>query len=163
MKNRIVQIVSLVFGVVLATAAQDMSPTLAGIKPPFVVAIILFATFLSPLPLALALATATGLFVDALTGLPALCATALLPMLALGAHFVRKGLPEIPSPATGAISTLVAAATGEVWLAICGFSAAGTDLFVRVCAAALLAAPAGAAIFALLPWLCRHIGLEDAE
>jgi len=162
-KNRTVQIVSLVFGVVLATAAQDMSPTLAGVKPPFVIAIILFAAFLSPLPLSLAVAAATGLFVDALTGLPALCATCFLPMLALGSHFIRKGLPEIPSPATGAASTVAAAAIGEVWLAICGFSAVGTDLFVRVCAATLLAAPTGAAIFALLPWLCRHIGLEDAE
>ena len=163
MKNRTVQIVSLVFGVVLATAAQDMSPALAGVKPPFAVATILFVAFICPLPIALATAAATGLFVDALTGLPALCATCFLPMLALGSHFIRKGLPEIPSPATGAASTAAAAATDEVWLAICGFSAAGTDLFVRVCAAALLAAPAGAAIFALLPWICRHIGLEDAE
>ena len=63
----------------------------------------------------------------------------------------------------GAASTLVAASIGEVWLAICGFSAVGTELFVRVCAAALLAVPVGAALFAFLPWLCRHIGLEDAE
>lgn len=163
MKNRTVQIISLLFGIVLATAVQDLSPSLAGVKPPFVASVILFMAFLSPLPLALVVATVTGLFVDALTGLPALCATSLLPLLVLGAHFIRKGLPEIPSPMAGAASTLVAAAIGEVWLAICGFSAVGTELFVRVCAAALIAVPVGAALFAFLPWLCRHIGLEDAE
>ena len=163
MKNRAVQIISFVFGIVLATAMQDLSPSFAGVKPPFVIAAILFMAFLAPLPLALVVAAVAGLFVDALTGLPVLCATSFLPLLALGSHFVRKGLPEVPSPMVGAISTLVAAAIGEVWLTICGFSAVGTELFVRVCAAALLAAPAGAALFALLPWLCRHIGLEDVE
>lgn len=163
MKNSVVQITAIVFGAVVMTAAQDMSPALAGVKPPFVPAAMLFVAFLAPLTMSLVTATAIGLFMDALAGVPALCATSLLPLLALGAHFLRGYLRDTSAPVVGACATTIASVLGETWLSICGFSPADTELLVRICAAAILAAPVGAALFALLPWIGRHMGLEDGQ
>ena len=163
MKNSAVQLISLVFGTVLAVAAQDLSPSLAGVKPPFAAAAVLFAAFRAPVAFALGSAFVSGLFVDALAGLPALCATSLLPLLALGAHFLRGQVQDLAPATLGAIATGVTAALGETWLAICGFATAGSYLLVRICAAELLALPAGAALFALLPVLGRRIGLGGEE
>ena len=49
MKNSAVQIISLVFGTVLAVAAQDLSPALVGVKPPFIIVAALFTAFHAPL------------------------------------------------------------------------------------------------------------------
>ena len=152
---------SFAIGTVVATTAQDVSPALLGVKPPFVAAAVLFAASRLHLPVALAVAVAAGLFLDALAGLPAFCATSLLPLLVLGSYFTRGCLPDISNVTTGAGATVVASAIGEVWLSICGFSAAGTGLFVRVCAATVVAVPVGVAVFALLPLAGRCIGLED--
>ena len=160
MKNSAVQIVSLVFGNVLAVAMQDLAPAFAGVKPPFVVAVTLFTAFHAPLALALPAAFVAGLFTDALAGVPAFCATSLLPLLTLGAHFLRTGMTAPPSAAIGMCVTAAAAALGETWLAVCGFADADTGLLVRVCAAGVAAAPVGAMLFALLPPLGRKIGLE---
>ena len=160
MKNSAVQIISLVFGTVLAVAVQDISPTLADVKPPFVVATVLFTAFHAPLAVALASAFVSGLFVDALAGLPALCATSFLPLLALGVHFMRRAALDFTPAMLGAFATAVAATLGEAWLAVCGFATADSGLFVRICAVAVLAIPVGAALFAILPVLGRHAGLE---
>lgn len=162
-KNSAVQIILLVFGTVILTTAQDIAPALAGVKPPFVMAALLFAACHASLPFLMAIAAVAGLFLDALAGTPALCATCLLPLLSLGAHFIWRNMPAAPSATAGTGLMLGAAVASEVWLAVCGFAAAGTELIMRVCAAALLAAPIGAAVFTLSPWIIRHIGLEDSE
>ena len=163
MKNSAVQIISLVFGTVLAVAAQDLLPALFGVKPPIAIAAVLFTAFRAPLAVALTSAFVSGLFVDALAGLPALCATSLLPLLALGAHFMRNQAQDIAPATLGLFATIAAAALGEAWLAVCGFATADSSLLVRVCAAAMLAIPTGAALFALLPVLGQHAGLEVEE
>ena len=163
MKNSAVQIISLVFGTVLAVAVQDLSPALVGVKPPFALAAVLFTAFHAPLAVALASAFVSGLFVDALAGLPALCATSFLPLLALGAHFMRRATLDFAPATLGAVATVVAATLGEAWLAVCGFATADSGLFVRICAAAVLAIPVGAVLFAILPVLGRHAGLEVEE
>ena len=154
---------AIVLGTVISTAAQDMSPALAGVKPPIVAAAMLFTAFTAPLPLSLAAAAVAGLFVDALAGVPALCATSLMPLFTLGVHFTRGSFNEASAPVAGACVTTAAAVLCEIWLSICGFSAAGTELLVRMCAASMLAAPVGAAIFAFLPWIGRHAGLGDVQ
>jgi hypothetical protein len=163
MKNSAVQIISLVFGTILAAAAQDLSPALCGVKPPIAIAAILFTAFHAPFAVALAAAFVSGMFLDALAGLPALCATSLLPLLALGAHFMRSQAQEIAPVTLGLFATIAAATLGEAWLAVCGFATADSSLLVRVCAAAILAIPTGATLFALLPVLGRHAGLEVEE
>ena len=163
MKNSAVQTVSFVFGTVIAVAAQDLWPTFAGVKPPFVIAAVLFTAYHAPFTMALAMAFVAGLFVDALAGLPALCATSLLPLLAIGAHFLHARLGGRPSAATGACATLLAAILGEVWLAMCGIDATETGLPIRICAAAAIATPIGAHTFALLPPLGRVAGIGGTE
>ena len=160
MKNSVVQMVSIVFGTVLAATAQDMSPALAGVKPPVVAAGVLFMAFHVPLSLSLSAAFVAGLFLDALAGLPALCATSLMPLLALVIHLLQARADLRPTVVFGACATLLAAAIGEVWLAVCGFSAVNAELFVRICAEAVFSIPIGAAVFALLPPLGRLAGME---
>ena len=163
MKTSAVQIISLVFGTVLAVAAQDLSPALVGVKPPFILVAVLFTAFHAPLAVALASAFVSGLIVDALAGLPALCATSFLPLLALGAHFMRRATLDFAPATLGAFATIVAATLGEAWLAVCGFATADSGLFVRICAVTVLAIPVGAALFAILPILGRLAGLEVEE
>ena len=154
---------SIVFGTVIAVSLQDLSPALVGVKPPVVAAAALFLAFHVPLAVALGVAFAAGLFVDALAGVPALCSTSLLPLLTLGVHFICVRNGERPSATVGAGVTLVAAAVGETWLALCGFADMDTGMLVRCSAAAALAIPVGAATFALLPPLGRLAGLEEAR
>ena len=161
--NSAVQIISLVFGTVIAVAAQDLSPVFAGVKLPFVAVAVMFTAFHAPMAMALGSAFVSGLFVDALAGQPVLCATSLLPLLAMGAHFTRRQVQDIAPATLGAVSTMIAAVLGETWLAACGFASADSNLFVRACAAAVLSVPTGAVLFCLLPAIGRSAGIGDME
>lgn len=163
MKNSVVQIVSIVFGVVLAAALQDMLPAFGGVKAPFVTAVVVFIAFRMTLALALGIGFAAGLLLDALSGVSVFCATVSMPLVALGVHFLRDPLAEVPHFAAGALMVAAAAVFGEVWFVASGFVDAAAVLFVRTSAAAILSAPLGAAIFALLPYMGRYVGLEEEE
>ena len=160
-KNSAVQIAAFAIGLTIATAVQELSPAFVGVKPPFVAAAVLFMAFRASFYVVLAVAVASGLFMDALSGLPAFCCTSFMPLLSLGMYFMRENLRDISAPVVGAGATAAVSAIGEIWLAICGFSSVDTGLFVRICAAIFIAMPVGAVVFAVMPVLGRHIGLEE--
>lgn len=163
MKSKAVQIAALVLGLVAAASMQDLSPAAMGVKPPLVAIVVLFVALRMPTPFSLATAFVAGLFVDALSGRPTFCATSLMPLLALGVRLYREIPGERSIAAVGAVAASLGAVLGEAWIAVFGFATGDAGLFVRMCAAACIAAPIGAMLFALLPHLAKCIGLEDEE
>ena len=163
MKTKIVQMVALTFGLILAAALQDLAPGFAGVKPPFLIAGALFAALTAPLVTALAFAVVAGLVCDALAGVSSFAATGFFVLLALAGHYARAGAYADEAPPrgmVGAFAVPVAAALAEVWFAICGVNDVG--LLVGICAAAIWGVPVGAGLFALLPVVGRHIGWEES-
>lgn len=163
MKNNVVQIVSIVFGVVAAAAMQDMLPTFGGVKPPLVTMVVAFIAFRMSFAHALGIGFGAGLFLDALSGVSAFCATVSMPIVALGVYFLRESMENVPHFVAGALVTAAAAVFGEVWMAASGFAVGDAGLLVRIPAVFVLAIPVGAAFFAILPRMGRHVGLEEEE
>ena len=162
MKTSFVQITALVFGLVIAAAAQDFLPAFVGVKPPLLSAVVLFAALRLPLPAILAVAVAAGLLCDALAGLAPCCATAILPLLGLAASYARAGTRGVPSSIVGAVCMGIAAVCSEVWISLAGVSSNFSPL-VRLCAALPMGMALGAALFPLLAAIVEHIGLDEAE
>jgi len=160
-KNSIVQIVALVLGVVFSAALQDMLPVFGGVKPPLVMAVVVYVAFRSSLAYALGTGFAVGVLLDSLSGVNAFCAVVSMPLAALGVYFLRDSLEEVPGFVSGALTVAAAAVFGEVWLAVSGAAAGDAGLLVRILAAAMFSLPLGAAMFALLPQVARHVGLEE--
>lgn len=153
----------MVFGIVFAAALQDMLPAWGGVKPPFVMAAVTFVAFHASLATALGFGFGAGILLDSLSGVNAFCATVSMPLVALAVHFLHGSMDEVPNSVAGAFAAAAAGGFGEVWLAVSGTAAEDAGMLARVMDAAILAVPIGAVLFASLPWLGRHIGLEAEE
>lgn len=120
MKAELSRICAVLLGLVLCAAAQDLSPTLFGAKPPL---LLMFGCF-AGIPAAIG----AGLFVDALSELPFGCSPAVFALAALAVRFSG------PAAIVAAVASAVAY---QLWLA--PWSASGFSP----------AALAGATVFAV--------------
>lgn len=176
MKTSLVQIVFTLLCTVFAAALQDMAPSFGGVKPPFLLALALFAAAAERRPDArdgraaprhpllaargLPCALLAGAFEDALSGFPAGCAAGFFVLAYAGARLLRDTARALRPAARGLVTVTAAAPLHELWLATWGVVGDDPSGFVRFFACALPAACAGALAFALLPRLVRFAGLE---
>lgn len=178
MKTSLVQIVFALLCTVFAAALQDMAPSFGGVKPPFLLALALFAAAAerrpdardgrdAPHPLraarGLPCALLAGAFEDALSGFPAGCAAGFFVLAYAGARLLRDAARALRPAARGLVTVTAAAPLHELWLATWGVVGDDPSVFVRFFACALPAAGAGVLAFALLPRLVRFAGLDEAD
>ncbi len=174
MGNNFVQIVFTLAAVIVLAAAQDMLPAFCGTKAPLLMLFVLQSAFDEPrrnlrqnerftLPRWLPTAVLAGAFEDALSGFPAGCSMAFMPLAGLAARFMRSTADGLPAALVGLASATVAAPLHELWMAVWDVLSPDSAPAVRFFASALPAAPAGAALFAALPALRRHAGFAWTE
>ena len=174
MKTRFVQIVFTLVVTILGAALQDMLPSFGGTKPPVLLAMTLSLVFSEPeadmrdrrtaapffangwIPMALL----AGAFEDALSGFPTGCAVGFIVLAGATARLFRSMARFYPPLVCGLVATMAAAPCHELWLCMWGVVGNAPSGFVRFFASALPAAPTGALIFMLMPWLARITGFH---
>jgi len=177
-KTSIVQMSFVLVCTVLGAALQDMLPSFGGTKAPVLLVLALHWTFaqhenevrnriFSRARLYgarwLLAAFFTGVFEDALGGLPMGCATTFTVLACLAARVQREAMRDFAPAVRGLMVAMLAAPFYELWLAVWGVTGHGTLLLVRFFASALPAAVTGLAVFAWMPVLERHVGFEGPE
>ena len=173
MKTELVHTVFFTIALVLAAAAQEMAPAFGGAKPPFLLLVALCAA-LRPDPEPqpgeprrgrrhaagwIAVALAAGAFADALDELPFGCMAVFAVFACAAARLARGAALNLPPMLAGLITGAFAAPCQEAWLNL-WLPSAGAPALVRFFAAAPVAAAAGAALFAVMPKIAKHIGLD---
>ena len=172
MKTELVQTVFFTIALVLAAAAQEMAPAFGGAKPPLLLLVALCAALRpdpDPPPGAprrrgrsmgwLAVAIAACAFADSLDGLPFGCMAIFTVFACAAARLARDAALSLPPALAGLIIGALAAPCQEAWLNL-WLPSASAPALVRFFAAAPAAAAAGAALFAAMPKIARHIGLD---
>jgi len=107
----------------------------------------------------LAVALAAGAFADSLDGLPFGCMAVFAVFACAAARLARDAALSLPPALAGLIIGALAAPCQEAWLNL-WLPSASAPALVRFFAAAPAAAAAGAALFAAMPRIARHIGLD---
>ncbi len=176
-KTKVVQSLFLLLCTVFAAALQDMLPTFGGVKPPILLAIALCWAFSEKAPDIrdrvaekahpfamkwLFAALLAGAFEDALSEFPLGCATGFMLLAGIAARLLRTVTQGVLPLPLGLVATMAAAPLHEIWLSVWGVAGNDPSLLVRFFASALPAAPVGAAVFLLLPFLRRHVGFDGA-
>ena len=162
MKSSAVQIVFALLALVLGAAVQDMFPPFGGVKPPLLAILSIYATLRRPFTAAIAASVSAGALADALGGVPAGCNIAFFAALACLVRAIRGAACGMPLPLAGLATAALVAPLLELWYAICGSGASGAgELQVRALIAAVPAAIAGCALFAVMPQLERISGVPE--
>ncbi len=143
MKTEITRLLAAILGVVACAAAQDVSPTMLGVKPPFLLAFGCFA--------GVPAAVIAGLFADALSGMPFGCSAAFFAAAALVVRFALRGWP-----AKVAAAVAVAGAY-QLWISLWYGSHATSRSFAGALLAAAVVAPA---LYAAMRIARRWIGID---
>jgi len=173
MKTEIVHIVFSVIMLTLAASAQELAPEFGGAKPPFLLMVALSAA-MHPDPTMpsrksdghsrrfgwLFVAAAAGLFADALDVLPLGCVASFTVFACAAARLARGAAENLPVALTGFLAGAIAAPCQEAWLDIWLPAGTAAPTLVRFFASALPASVTGAALFAAMPAIARHIGLD---
>ncbi len=178
MQTRIVQILFLILSTVVAGACQDMWPAFCGVKPPFLLTLVLHAAFQKanfdesdrhvekpPFYSAIWIPAAllAGAFEDALSDFPVGCATGYFLLAGAAARFLRNFIHVLRPAVLGIVVAMAVAPFHELWLAVWGVSGDQQSLFIRFFAAAIPAAPVGAFLFFLLPHLETAVGFDGPD
>ncbi len=175
-KNSILHIVFVLICLIVFGAVQDSLSSFGGVKAPLLLAYALSVAFTAPdakrsfdrtdkgdVPAWIFIAIASGAFIDALTGFPHGFTPVYFLLACAAARFVRGFLQEYPRFVAGLIITAIAAGVYELWLVIWGVANPDSSILVRFFAAAFLAMPTGAVVFAAIPVLEKHAGIHDEE
>lgn len=139
MKTEISKICALLTGLVVIAAAQDMSATVFGAKPPL---LLMFGCFAG-----VPAAVGSGLFADALGGTPFGCSAAIFAVISLAVRAARR---------ISCFTAAAAAALYELWISLWG----GTGGFQAVSAAFVMAAAAAPVFSYALAFAKKRMGLE---
>ena len=143
MKANLTRVCAALLGLVVCAAAQDLSPTVLGAKPPF----LLVFGCLAGIPTAIG----AGLFADALGGLPFGCSAVFYAVAALAARLAK-------SMSIGV--AILAAVAYQLWIALWGDGGRTVYSLAGAFATAAVLAPAASALVRLLR---RRIGLDIRE
>lgn len=140
MKANFVKICAVLLGLVVCAAAQDIAPSLLGVKPPF---LLVFGCF-AGIPAALC----AGLFTDALGGLPFGCSA----VFCAGAAFCAR-----LSKSMACLVAIVAAVLYQFWIAL--WSGGGGTLYAiaGTLITAMILSPLMSAVIRLAR---RRIGID---
>ena len=109
----------------------------------------------------LAVAIGAGAFADSLDELPFGCMAIFTVFACAAARLARDAALSLPPALAGLIIGALAAPCQEAWLNL-WLPSAGAPALVRFFAAAPVAAATGAALFAAMPKIAMHIGLDGA-
>ena len=141
MRTEFTKVCAALLGLVVFAAAQDLSPSILGAKPPL---LLLFGCC-AGIPAAIG----AGLFADALGGLPFGCSAVFYVIVALAVRFLTKSL---------AITvTILAATVYQLWIALWGDGGHAAQTLVGAFATTVLLSPA---MFALVDLASRRIGIN---
>lgn len=164
-----------IFTVVVVVAAfQDMLSSFGGAKAPLLLLAVLHWAFTEPrrntrrsapteVPYWIPAAILAGIFEDALSGFPLGCAVSFMVLAGVAARFIRRTVTDIPPAFLGLTAAILAAPLHELWLAVWGMIGDTPSLTVRFFASAFPAAPAGALMFIVLPFLELHTGFKGVH
>ena len=140
MRNYLPFLCAVLLGLVVCAAAQDLSPTLFGAKPPL---LLLFGC-LAGIPTAIG----AGLFTDALGDLPFGCSALFFLAVALFVRFVRPA---------ALVGVMLAAGLYQLWIALWGGTAPSLRPLLGALTVAVVLAPF---LQALLRLARRRIGID---
>ena len=140
MKTEITRLLAAILGVVACAAAQDVSPTMLGVKPPFLLAFGCFA--------GVPAAVIAGLFADALGSMPFGYSAAFFAIMAAAVRFVPRGW------ATKVFCVVVAAGAYQLWIALWfGVSTSPGAVLGAKCAAGVVAPAMYVAVRVARRWI----------
>ena len=143
MKTDITRLCAAALGIVFCAAAQDISPLMLGVKPPFLLALGCFA--------GIPTAIVAGLFADALGSMPFGCSAAYFAIVAAAVRFALRGW------AAKVACVIVAAGLYQSWIALWF----GVSTSIEAVAGALLAAAVVApAMYVAVRVARRWIGID---
>lgn len=177
MKTELVQIVFFTFALVFAAAAQEMTPSFGGAKPPFLLLVALAAAMRpDPVPPSnavrhakerhhfgwLAVALAAGAFADALDELPFCCMAVFAVFACASARLAREAVRPLPGMLAGFVIGALAAPCQEAWLNL-WMPSSSAPAMVRFFASVPAAAAAGAVLFHFAPRIAHAIGLDGVQ
>ena len=134
---------AVLLGLVVCAAAQDLSPAILGVKPPF---LLVFGCFAG-----IPAAVGAGLFTDALGGLPFGCSAVFYAISALLARLLGSIAIAI---------AILAAAVYQLWIALWND---GGDTLYTLSGAVIAAAALSPLMFAAVRLARRRIGLDAGE
>ena len=140
MKADLARLCAALLGLVVCAAAQDLSPTLFGAKPP----LLLIFGCLAGIPTAIG----AGLFTDALGALPFGCSALFFLAVALFVRLVRPA---------ALVGVMLAAGLYQLWIALWGDIALSPRSLLGALAAAAVLAPF---LQALIRLARRRIGID---
>ena len=143
MRANLVKVCAVLLGLIVCAAAQDLSPTLLGVKPPF----LLVFGCVAGIPAAVG----AGLFTDALGGLPFGCSAVFYALSALLTRLLRP---------MAVVIVLLAAAVYQLWVALWRV---GDDTLYAFSGAALAAAVLSPLASVAIRLARRRIGLDARE
>jgi methyl coenzyme M reductase alpha subunit len=141
-KTEIAKVCALLAGLIAIAAAQDMSGTVFGVKPPL---LLVFGCFAG-----VPASVGAGLFADALGGMPFGCSAIIFAAAALSARALRRSAFLIAA---------VAAAIYELWLSTWG----GAGGFAAIATAAGMACIASPVMSFTLAIVKKRIGLDNTD
>ena len=147
MRAETAKICAALLGLVVCAAAQDVAPAILGAKPPVLLAFGCFA--------GVPTAIASGLFVDALGGMPFGCSAVFFGLAALAARAAHRSHIAV---ATAIV--MASAGAHQIWIAMWGGGDASTG---AVCVSAACAAVLAPIARAFVDLARRRIGIDREE
>jgi hypothetical protein len=142
-RANLVKVCAVLLGLVVCAAAQDLSPTFLGAKPPF---LLVFGCFAG-----IPAAVGAGLFTDALGGLPFGCSAVFYALSALLARLLRNMAIAV---------VFLAATVYQLWVALWSEGGDTLHTFSGAAIAAAVLSPLASAAIRLVR---RRIGLNAQE
>ena len=140
MKAELTRVCAALLGLVVCAAAQDLSPTVLGAKPPF---LLVFGCF-AGIPAAIG----AGLFADALGGLPFGCSAVFYAVATLAARLAKSISIAV---------TILAAVTYQIWITLWSDGERSVWTLAGALAATSILAPA---MLMFIRLVRRRIGLD---
>ena len=140
MKAEFARICAVLLGLVVCAAAQDVSPSLMGAKPPFLLAF----GCLTGIPSAIC----AGLFADALGGLPFGCSAIFFAVAAFASRMVKS---------LSAAVIVFAAGVYQMWIILWGYGFTTIQTIIGAMLSGVVVVPMACAAIQLAR---RRIGLD---